>query len=56
MEKLYHKAKLSFIDSGSLTYEIETNYVHKDFHKEEASLILVNMQKIQNFMVTQSKT
>ena len=55
-KKYSHKAKLLFTDTNSLMYEIETNYVYKDIHKsKDKSLILENIQKIQNFMTKQTK-
>ena len=44
-----------FTNTDSLTYEIETNDVYKDFFKTKKRLILANIHKIQNFKTKQTK-
>ena len=53
-EKYYHKAKLLFTDTDSLTHGIETNNVYKDFHKDEDKF-QVNIWKTHVFMTKQTK-
>ena len=42
-------AKLLFTDTDSLTYEIKSENVYKEFYKWKICLTLVIIQKIQRF-------
>ena len=44
-------AELLFSDTDSLTYEIKSENVYKEFFKWKVCLILVIIQKIQSFFI-----
>ena len=49
--KIKFDAKLLFTDADSLTYEIKTDDVCEDFYEDNIWLILVTIQKNQNFII-----
>ena len=49
--KIKFDAKLLFTDVDSLTYEIKTDDVCEDFYEDNIWLILVTIQKNQNFII-----
>ena len=49
--KKYFSAELLFTDTDSLTYEIKSENVYKEFISGKICLTLVIIQKIQRFMM-----